>query len=401
MDTINDLIPTAGQADAVGLLEVDADDLARYVTDKAHPWWRRRPCVLALAGRVPSAFVPELMERIRDRDDVSEVRIALLDLLGDREELLPWLRHEDRKAEKSYGMSEAILKCRGVLGDRTAAPELATLVNDPWPRRQTVAEAGLNALVARYGVEAVLADLGDERPEDRAFGVRVRHRAGGDVTEAFADPDVGVAHLVHSLVDDAEQVRAYVERAPTTEAKLWAACALYRLGGPLPEIRAIDDSMGRPRVEVSGLDNEIRSAIVGEYVPRCTARTDPRWRLEAICVEPVLPPDEDDQLRRAATALASANLEPEQPVSCGEEAGQGGGTYHVIEHRDGSAWVSTLGRFVTGDDANVAARAALEAAGFRWIDQELGSITVTGLCVYYFGARAPLDVRTLLFYWQD
>jgi hypothetical protein len=159
--------------------------------------------------------------------------------------------------------------------------------------------------------------------------------------------------------------------------------------------------MGRPRVEVGGLDNEIRSAIVGEYAPHSTARTDPRWRLEAICVEPVLPPDEDDQLRGATTALASANLEPKPPVSCGEEAGQGGGTYHVIEHRGGSVCVSTLGRFVTGDDANVAARGALEAAGFRWIDQDLGSITVTGLCVYYFGDRAPLDVRTLLFYWQD
>jgi hypothetical protein len=73
--TINVLIPTAGEAVAVGLLEVDADELARYVIDTAHPWWRRRPCVLALAGRVPSVFIPELMERIRDREDVTEVRM--------------------------------------------------------------------------------------------------------------------------------------------------------------------------------------------------------------------------------------------------------------------------------------------------------------------------------------
>ncbi|THV40939.1 hypothetical protein [Glycomyces buryatensis] len=401
MGTIDVLIPTAGQADGVGLLEVDAEELARYVIDTTHPWWRRRPCVLALAGRVPSVLVAELMERIRDPDDVTEVRIALLDLLGNREELLPWLRHQDRQAEKSYRMPEAILKGRGVLGDRTAARELSTLANDPWPHRREVAEVGLNALVARYGVAAIVADLGDERPEDRAFRVRVRHRAGGDVTEAFADPDVGVAHLAHSLVDDAEGVRAYVERAPTTDATLWAACALYRLGGGLPEIRAIYDSIGRPRVEVSGLDNEIRSAIVGEYVPGCKARTDPRWRLEAICVDSVLPPDEHDQLRGATTALASVNLAPKPPVSCGEEHSQGDGTYHVIEHRGGSVCVSTLGRFVTGDDANTVARDALEAAGFRWIDQALGSITVTGLCVYYFGDRTPLDLRTLLFYWQD
>ncbi|GAA1666387.1 hypothetical protein GCM10009830_10060 [Glycomyces endophyticus] len=399
MEAIDALIPAARQADAVGLLEVDVDELARYVIDTAHPWWRRKPCVLALAGRIPSAFVPALMERLRDRGDVSEVRIALLDLLGDREELLPWLRHEG-KAERSFGMHEAILKGRGVLGDRTAASELATLAHSPWPRHRAVAEAGLNALVARYGVEVILADLG-ERPEDRAFRVRVRHRAGGDVTEAFADPDVGVAHLAHSLADDAERVRAYVDRAPTVDAKIWAACTLYRLGCSVAEVRAIDDSLGRPRVDVTGLDDEIRGAIVGEYASRSQARTDPRWRLEAICARPVPPPDEDDQLRGVTTALVSANLEPKWPVSCGEEAGQGGGTYHVIEYRDGSIWVSTLGRFVTGEDDDVAARGVLEAAGFRWIDRDLGSITVTGLCVYHFGERAPLNVGTLPFYWQD
>lgn len=401
METIDALIPAPRQADAGGLLEVDADELARYVIDTAHPWWRRRPCAHALAGRVRSAFVPELMERIRDRADSSEVRIALLELFSDRQELLPWLRHADRKAEKSFGMPEAFLKARGVLGDRTAAPELATLANDPWPRRQIVGEAGLDALMARYGVEAILADLGDERPEDRAFRVRVRHRAGHDVTDAFADPDVGVAHLAHSLVDDAGEVRAYLDQAPTTEAKLWAACALHRLGGGLAEIRAIDESLGRPRVEVSGVDDEIRTAIVGEYAPRSKARTDPRWRLEAICAEPVPAPDEDAQLRRATAALASASLAPKPPVSCGEDAGQGGGTYHVIEHLGGRVCVSTLGRFVTGGDGNLGARGALEAAGFRWIDGELGSIVVSGLCVYYFGNREPLDVRTLLFYWQD
>ena len=44
---------------------------------------------------------------------------------------------------------------------------------------------------------------------------------------------------------------------------------------------------------------------------------------------------------------------------------------------------------------------ALESAGFRWIDETISAIRVPGLCVYYFGERAPLSVDTLLFYWQD
>ncbi|MFG2626851.1 hypothetical protein [Streptomyces sp. NPDC048473] len=64
-------------------------------------------------------------------------------------------------------------------------------------------------------------------------------------------------------------------------------------------------------------------------------------------------------------------------------------------------FISTLGRFATGDDAGLVARQALEAAGFRWIDETTGAIRVTDLCVYYFGEREPLGVGALLFYWQD
>ena len=67
----------------------------------------------------------------------------------------------------------------------------------------------------------------------------------------------------------------------------------------------------------------------------------------------------------------------------------------------GSVEVCNLGPYVTGDDAHHATRLALERAGFRWLDAELGAVVVTGLTVYYFGSRDALDVRTLLFYWQD
>ncbi|MCX4735581.1 hypothetical protein [Streptomyces sp. NBC_01363] len=401
MRTIETLVPQAGQTDTEGLRAFDADALAGHVADPAHPWWRRRACVVALAGRVPEHRVAGLIARIHDPDDVGEVRIALLDLLADRAELLPWLQHKDRRKEGWYGMSAAILKARGLLGDRSAAGELATLAAEPWPRLREIGEAGLDALVTRYGTEAVLADVGDARPQDRAFRVRMRHRAGQDVTDELADPDRAVAYLTQSLLTDPDRLRGYLGEAPTAEAKLWAAYALHRLTGDAAETRAIHDSLGRPRVEVEGLDDELREAVLHEYGHDCEEWSDPRWRVEAICAGPPVQPDEDEQLRRAVAALTAAGLAPEPPVSCGEDHRQGGGTYHVIRFGESEISLSTLGRFATSHEDEPAARAALEAAGFRWIDPATGAIRVTGLCVYYFGGREPLDVSTLLFYWQD
>ncbi|MFF4762086.1 hypothetical protein [Streptomyces sp. NPDC001292] len=321
MRNIEMLLPDGGRPDTVGLREVDADELARYVADPAHPWWRREACVAALEGRVPERHVADLIARVVDPDDVAEVRVALLDLLAGRAELLPWLRHEDRRHEREYGMPEAILKARGMLGDRSTVRELATLAASPWPRRRVVGEAGLDGLVARYGAEAVLADLGDARPEDRAFRVRTRHRAGEDGVDALADPDRGVAHLAQSLLTDSSRLRRYLlDEAPTTEAKVWAAYALHSLTGDIAETRAIYEELGRPRVEVAGLDDELRGAVVHEYAPGCERQSDPRWRVEALSTDPPTRPDQDEQLRRAMAALRQAaarpSLRPAQVNAC-------------------------------------------------------------------------------------
>ncbi|MFE5480980.1 hypothetical protein [Streptomyces sp. NPDC056527] len=401
MRSIEALIPQAGRDDIAGLRDVDAEELARYAADPAHPWWRRRPCVIALTDRVPERYIPQLTARIHDPCDTAEVRRALLDLLADRAELLPWLRHEDRLADDSYGMAEAFLKARGLLGDRSAARELATLAASPWQRDRAAGEAGLDGLVDRHGTDAILAELGVERPEDRAFRVLMRHRADDDVTDALADPDRTVAYLAQSLAADADRLRAYLDEAPTTEAKLWAAYALHGLTEDKAETRAVYERLGRPRVQVECLDEELRGAIVHEYAHGCERASDPRWRIEALVDEPPARPDVDDQLRRAVVALTTAGLAPQPPVSCGEDNQQGDGTYYVIEVGEERLLISTLGPFATAEDDDSAGRRVLESAGFRWIDAETGAIQVTDLCVYYFGGRKPLTVETLLFYWQD
>ncbi|WP_246212182.1 hypothetical protein [Streptomyces abyssomicinicus] len=403
VDGLEALVPAAGQADMDALRTVDAGELAAYVAHPSHPWWRRRACAAALAGRVPDAHVAELSARVRDTGDTPEVRTALLEVLSERAELLPWLCHEDRLRETGYGMSPAILQARGRLGDLSAARELATLAFAPV--RRAAGEAGLDALAARYGDEAIRAELGTERPEDRAAHLRIRHRAGEDVSDGMADPDPGVAFEAQEYLTDPERLRAHLHRAPTTDAKLWAAFALYRLTEDVDEPRAVYESLGRPRVEVPGLDEEIRRAIVHRYAPwHCERSTDPRWRLEALCTAPPPPVDHRAQLHRAVRALTAAGLEPGRPVSADEYHQQGEGTYDLIDCGDDTVLISTLGRFATsgsGGAAAPAARDALMSAGFRWIDTSLAAIPVTGLCVYYFGSRKPLPVDTLLFHWQD
>ncbi len=372
MPNIRTLAPEAGRIDAAGLRAYDADRLARCAVDRAAPWWRRTACVEALTGRVPQARLGELLACVRDGGDNGTVRRALLGLLSDRAELLPWLRHEDRRAEEAYGMPEAVLKARGALGALTAAAELATLAFSHWSSRRAVGEAGIDAL---------------------------------------ADPDPAVAHLAQSLLTCPDRIRAYLAEAPTADAALWAAYALHRLTGDAARTRAVYESLGRPRVEVEGLDEEVRRAIVHEYGHECEKQSDPRWRIEALCTDSPHPPDEERQvaeeerrLALAGAALTAAGLMPRPPLSCGQVHRQGGGTYHVIGYGEGGrseVLVSTLGPFAGGDGDDPAARAALEAAGFHWIDGPAGAVRVTGLGVYYFGAREPLDVSTLLFYWQD
>jgi hypothetical protein len=188
------------------------------------------------------------------------------------------------------------------------------------------------------------------------------------------------------------------ERRP---GHLWALAVLHRRGHA---IQAMWEALGSPRIELPGVPPDVREAIVRQYTPG-QRDTDPRWLVEAACLEPVPDPWESDvveeRLDRAAEALAAADLDPQEPVAAGEHHGTGSGTYDLIKTRTGPIMVSTLGPFFSGTGADERAIAALRAAGFRHIDRALGDIRFEGLHVYFFGDRQPLTVQDLLFYWQD
>ncbi|PCC68601.1 hypothetical protein SAMN02745121_05275 [Nannocystis exedens] len=412
------------------LADERADVLLDLVCDLREPWWRRRPCALALRGRVPPAGVPRLLARVCDVKDVAEVRRAILEALADAElgphagELLAWLRAA-REPEVGHDMLPAILHARARLGDASAAAPLAELAADPWTHRRTAGEAAVDALIAAVGLDAVLAALEAAdlpalaftaaTPARRLLGVRLLDRSGGDIVPALADADVIVARQAHLLLvgssrpDDAlwAVVAAHGPAAAAwtsdecprgpAGACMWALCVLHARG------RDIGDAwraLGSPRVSLPIVPEDVRRAIVAEYAPG-QRQTDPRWLLEAAVGQPFVPPDESALLAQAHAALAAAGLEPRPPRSAGELHNQGDGTYYEIAFAGGAVSVSALGPFVAFEDDDRRARTALVAAGFRVIDPALAGCEVTGLHVYFFGRRDPLCVGDLLFYWQD
>ena len=158
--------------------------------------------------------------------------------------------------------------------------------------------------------------------------------------------------------------------------------------------------LGQPRVPYEDVPEDVRLAILREYLPG-ERQTDPRLLLEAACVELPPAPDEDEQLARAMAALFAAGLSPGTPISAGELHQQGGGTYYAITTEEGRVDISTLGLFVRSESAVPRARKALAEARFRVVDDAVLGVRMTGLHVYFFGSRDPLSVEDLLFYWQD
>jgi hypothetical protein len=401
-----------------GLAACSPDALVYLILDGEEPWWRRQVCARALAGRVPAERAMALLDGIRDPGVTTEIRAALLAVLSaasgpHTDELLAWLRAQERRLgdpNQPHGLDEAILRARGRMGDTSAAVPLATLAADPWSHRRRVGEQAIEALIQLRGLPAVLAALGvDSRralaisadsPAQRLLGLRLEHRAGADITSSLADTSTMVARKAYELLaetggDAAALVDLVDQRRP---GHLWALAVLHRRGHP---IRDRWEALGPPRVELPGVPADVRRAIARAYTPG-QRDTDPRWLLEAACLEEPDRPDQQELGQRATGALTAAGLHPQEPVSVGEAQQQGKGTYYIIRTSAGELWVSTLGPFFhPARSAGARVVTAMRRAGFQHIDAELGRTRFDGLHVYFFGAREPLSVRDLLFYWQD
>jgi hypothetical protein len=93
------------------------DLLVDLALDEAEPWWRRKHCVAALAGRIPPGRSGELLARALDAGAPTSVRGPLLEVLSVpgapyAGELLNWLRAQCG-IEQPFGMDLAVLRARG------------------------------------------------------------------------------------------------------------------------------------------------------------------------------------------------------------------------------------------------------------------------------------------------
>ena len=425
-----DVVVRMDDAQRTALARGPVDALLTIALDTSEPWWRRRACAIAIAGRVPPRAVDAIVARIRDAKDSTEVRCALLELCASPElepsmALLTWLRTQ-AGIEQPYGLDEAILRARGRLGDLDAVGPLAALAYDAWSHRRRAGEEGIDALLARHGWGAVLHALGvtrvdalmrsGVRPEDRLLGVRLSARRGADVVVALRDSDIVVAHAAYLALVAAEQIDDAALDAAIDEGRdevraglddtypdgiaalcLWALAVRAARGG---DVREVYEALGRPRVPIDGVPEDVRLAIVREYVPGHRT-TDPRFLLEAACVTLPPVPDEDAQLAGAMRALADVGASPGAPVSAGQYHNQGAGTFYVIPIDGGQVRVSTLGPFADATCAPSHVRKALATVPIWCLDASILTTRFVGLAVYFFGSREPIDVRDLLFYWQD
>jgi hypothetical protein len=389
-----------------------ADTLVDLVLDADQPWWRKVVCAKALRGRVPDSRAGELLAWIRDTPRLGEAKSALLDILAEPDRahsaaLLEWLRSES--VDGWYDADVAILRARAALGDLDAVRPLTDLAADAWKHRREPAEAALAALADRQGLDTVVRALGAESPEALAFraaepshrmlGVRLLWREDRNILPALADTSTIVARHAATLLghdrEFADDLRALA--AGDGPDALWALVALHGRDEP---VRERWEALGAPRVALPSVPADVREAILREYAPG-QRETDPRWIVEAASLPPADPVDESALLRRATEALERAGLTPAAPVSAGDEHDQGEGTYHSIATTAGTVTVSTLGPFFRAESDDRRPVDALRDAGFRHIDPDLDGTRVEGLCVYWFGARTPLDVGDLLFHWQD
>lgn len=406
--------------------KVATDALVECALDLKERWWVRTAAIRELGRRLGESELGPLEQVLKNRAEHACVRIAALTsmcaMVSERDDsqtrraLIAWLQSQSG-IDGGYGFTEQVFAARAALADVSVAPELVILASDASTRRSACGLDALEALGARVGDDAILNELGyathheiarsAPRFEERLHGVRALQDAGEDITVFLADPSRVVArHVFDALADsdvDESVTRRLAETAQSQEARAWAALLLCRGGMSAAETMAF---LEQPLVPLPGVPEDIRHAILREYVPgqrETNSRhlrpreTDPRWLLERATL-PDVPSAEldartDARLERLMAALEELGLKPVSPISAADAWQLVPGTYLEIAI-PGSAWLwlSTLGPFVVDqEDTPPEIRAAVEACGLTWVEEY--DQTVNGL----FSKSGGLDVGQLLF----
>ena len=267
-------------------------------------------------------------------------------------------------------------------------------------------------------------------------------RLSQDQTAGKVADDVAIADRF------AELQAAWMDTSLPQSARSWAAYTLVRCGRPVTElIEAVEQqsesrSLWRAPWPFEAPD-EVRAAVLrwaGDTRETIEQGTDVRYCLEFLYQREQPGWIDYDEERatadreRLVEAIKAKGFSVPQVRECGEVHEQGSGTYWVVTLDDTTdsplLYVSTLGPFLSavrtrttrqGTGQSVSwelgipmeqwqpgeqqmmqqCRELAEQQGFHWLEGALLGNVPPQLNVYFFGAREPLSISDLLYYWQD
>lgn len=414
---------------AVPLLSGSPVGALAAVAASREEWWVRAAAIEALRGRADAAACDVLLEIVRDIEAVEELRVRAVQTLVVAEPpgLVYVLRDvaTEARTARVYDLDAIVVLARATLGDVDVSLALLRLVYGRPSVHTRPSHAALAALESRAGHDALARGFGAEHasvamlarlavshpePEVRRWAIASAPLDADFIVPALADEPLVVEGAFARVIEAPAHVAtlavlASSEATPITRA--WAALALHRLGHR-EEARVAWAALREPALV--DLPLAVRRAVLFHYLPGLRP-TDPRHVLEAELDHGLSyggDHDEgpDEPFTRIYAAAREALLEEgillDEPEAIGDIRNQGSGTYYEAEAEGRVLCLSSLGRFVRADDGiSYAARAALERAGFLFIEGALADETYTGLMAYDFGAIREKTVSELLFDWVD
>jgi HEAT repeat protein len=435
------------------------EELYQLATDDRAEWYVKRDAIRSLGHRGEQHLVEELIGLITDMGIQGEVRAAALEAMATCgvQKALPVVQrlYKEQRTPGWWDSRRALLKARGLLGDRSALRDLIALrYADHWLDRESGRE-GLAPLINHLGgLEGALAALqkaprsasledqlnelarNDKDEEIRCWALeQLVHVAPGKAHDillrSLGDPDwLVAADASNRLTELKEPPRAGLhEIAEDTSGpdslRLWAIYTLLRLGEcvgkaahKIPEIR-----IPLPAT----VPAEVRDAIVRKWAPESEPETDVRWLIEAMELPEATPVNYEDMLSRLVRELYAQGVTTGPCEDYASTMEQGHGTFWILPVDEDQLNISKLGPFVafvyvqtnedgvriyTTDPSQIEGnktkleraercRRIATAAGFTWLDEGVLEVVFKGLKVYRFGSRKPLKIGELLFYWQD
>jgi len=129
--------------------------------------------------------------------------------------------------------------------------------------------------------------------------------------------------------------------------------------------------------------------------------------------------EDDINIKPLRKLFKKQNIEIVKSVSCGDFHGTGGGSYWFFDLGFIQFIVSTLGKYLSfieftdewnfdvvdipkqqSDKLNNFLNFVVED-GYKILNPDLLKNIVPGLNVYFFGVRENLEIKDLVYYWQD